>query len=102
MVTVVRASITPSLRRQRLEAACQLTAGLLLTQRSSLLRRDTVRRASDVYVRPRGRAGDGEAERREGDARRAQVIHQRAPLGAVGAEADIDRKSTRLNSSHVS
>src|SRR5947209_2916213 len=42
-----------------------------------------------MYVRARGRAGYRVAEGREGDARRAQVLHQRAPLRAVGTEAHV-------------
>src|ERR671930_536412 len=89
MVTVVRAFIPTPLQ---LPASVVGSRPLCAHHLSPITPRgDPVRGPPDVYVRPRRGAGDGEAEGGEGDAGGAQVLHERAPLGAVGAEADVHR-----------
>src|SRR2546423_3072470 len=48
-------------------------------------------RPADVHVRAGGHAGLGGAEREERDRARAQELHERAALGAVGVHRDVER-----------
>src|SRR5438093_3312842 len=48
-------------------------------------------RPADVHVRAGGHAGLGGAEREKRDRARAQELHERAALGAVGVHRDVER-----------